>query len=252
MTKRATFLIVSVITVLAVLLLAGCAGKQSEGEIRPSVPTAQPSPSAAETRPSAPTAQPSPPAAETRQPPDSGWDLPLRRNDAGRVVIDVTPLTLSGDAWEFEVAFNTHSVNLGFDVTEVGVLRCDQGQEYTPTAWDGSGSGGHHRSGVLKFAALDHPTSFVEIVIRDVAEVPERVFRWDVPRRVESSPGGSAAQAAASQPSPTADDGPVHLALSAEEFNFGDVPMSVGVVSAVETILNSGSGTLRIEGVEPT
>jgi hypothetical protein len=235
LTKRATFLIVSVITVLAVLLLAGCAGKQSEGEIRPS----------------APTAQPSPPAAETRQSPNSGWDLPPRRNDAGRVVIDVTPLTLSGDAWEFEVAFNTHSVNLGFDVTEVGVLRCDQGQEYTPTAWDGSGPSGHHRSGVLKFAALDHPTSFVEIVIRDVAGVPERVFRWDVPRRAESSPGGSAAQAAAPQPSPTADD-PAHLALAAEEFNFGDVPMSLGVVSAVETIVNSGPGTLHIEGVEPT
>ncbi len=233
--RRATFYLVSVVAILAVLLLAGCAGKQSEGEIRPS----------------APTAQPSPPAAETRQPPNSGWDLPLRRNDAGRVVIDVTPLTLSGDAWEFEVALNTHSVNLDFDVTEVSLLRCDQGQEYTPTVWEGPGPDGHHRSGVLKFAALDHPTSFVEIVIRDVAEVPERVFRWDVPRRVESSPGGSAAQAAAPQPSPTADDGPTRLALSAKEFNFGDVPMSLGVVSEME-IINSGPGTLRIEGVEPT
>lgn len=233
--KRATFYLVLVVAVLAVLVLTGCPGQQAAGEGRPSVSTAQPSP----------------PTTETRQPPTSGWDLSSRRNDAGRVVVDVAPLTLSGDAWEFEVAFNTHSVNLGFDVTEVSVLRCDQGQEYTPTVWEGPGPGGHHRSGVLKFAALDHSTSSVEIVIRDVAEVPERVFRWDVPSRAESSPDGSAVQVTAPQPSPTTDDSPAHLALSAEEFNFGDVPMSAGVVSAVETIINSGSGTLRIEGVEP-
>ena len=77
--------------------------------------------------------------------------------------------------------------------------------------------------------------------------MPERVFRWDVPSRAESSPGGSMAQS-----SPTADDGPAHLALSAEEFNFGDVPMSLGTVSEMEIIINSGLGTLRIEGVEPT
>jgi len=129
------------------------------------------------------TAQPSPPTTETRQPSTSGYDLSPRRNDAGRVVVDVTPLTLSGDIWEFGMALNTHSVNLDFDVTKVSVLRCDQGQEYTPTVWEGPGPGGHHRSGVLKFAALDHPTSFVEIVIRNVAGVPERVFHWDGPRR---------------------------------------------------------------------
>jgi len=231
--KRATFYLVLVVAVLAVLLLAGCAGKQSEGETRPSVSTAQPNP----------------PTTETGQPSTSGWDLSSRRNDAGRVVIDVQPLKLDDDqeTWEFAVALNTHSVNLAFDMTEVSVLRCDQGQEYTPTVWEGPAPGGHHRSGVLKFAALDHSTSFVEIVIRDVAEVPERVFRWDVPSRAESSPGGSMAQS-----SPTVDDSPAHLGLSAEEFNFGDVPMSVGVVSAMMNIVNSGSGTLSIEGVEPT
>lgn len=233
--KRAAFYLVLVVAVLAILLLAGCAGKQSEGEPRPSVSTAQPSP----------------PTTETGQPSISGWDLSSRRNDAGRVVIDVQPQKLDDDqaTWEFAVALNTHSVNLDFDMTEVSVLRCDQDQEYTPTVWEGPGPGGHHRSGVLKFAALDHSTSFVEIVIRDVAEVPERVFRWDLPSHAGSSPGGSAP---AIQPSPTTDEGPAHLALSAEEFDFGDVPMSLGVVSARMNIVNSGSGTLRIEGVEPT
>jgi len=31
---------------------------------------------------------------------------------------------------------------------------------------------------VLRFTSLDHQSSFVELVIRDVANVPERVFRW--------------------------------------------------------------------------
>jgi hypothetical protein len=168
------------------------------------------------------------------------------------VVIDVTPLALSSDTWDFKVALNTHSVNLNFDVTEVSVLRCDQGQEYTPTMWDGSGPGGHHRSGVLKFAALDHPTSFVEVVIRDVAKVPERIFRWDVPHKAESSPSDSAAQAAIPQPSAVTDEGPTRMALSDQEFYFGDVVMSEGVVSRAVDIINTGAGVLRIEGVAPT
>ena len=238
--RKSTSYLVMVVAVLAVLLLAGCAGKQSE-VLRPE---AQPE---GETWPPTPTAQPSTPTTETHQPSTSGWDLSPRRNDAGQVVVEITPITLSGDTWEFEVAFNTHSVNLGFDVTEVSVLRCDQGQEYTPTVWEGADPGGHHRSGILKFAALDHSTSFVQIVIQDVAKVPERVFRWEVPNRAESSQGGSKAQS-----SPTADASPAHLVLSAKEFVFGDVPMSVGVVSAVETITNNGPGTLRIESMEPT
>lgn len=177
--RRATFYLVLAVAILAVLLLAGCAGKQPERG-RLSVSTAEPGPS----------------TTETRQSFSSDWDLSPRRNDAGRVVIDIVPLSLSDDPWEFEVAFNTHSVDLGFDVAGVSVLRCDQGQEYAPTAWDGSSPGGHHRSGVLKFAALDHPTSSVEIVIRDVAGVPERVFHWDLPRRAESLPGDSAVRAA--------------------------------------------------------
>lgn len=228
----------SVLALLA-LVLAACGG-QDANTAQDAPPQAMPQggQSMAQEPLALPTSQRSP-AFDTQS------------SDAGRVVVDVTPLTLSGDAWEFDVALNTHSVNLGFDMTEVSALRCDQGQEYTPTAWDGSDPGGHHRSGVLKFAALDHTTSFVEIVIRDVAGEPERVLHWEVPA-AESSLDSTDAQVAASQSAPIAEEGPAHLVLSNQEFNFGDVVMSKGGVSKIVDITNTGPGILRIEGVEPT
>lgn len=212
--------VVSVLALLA-LILAACGGQDAE-----------------------------PPQASAPEPAAS-QTFDTQSSDAGRVMIDVTPLKLSGDAWEFDVALNTHSVNLGFDMTEVSALRCDQGQEYASIGWDGSGPGGHHRSGVLKFAALDHPTSYVEILIRDVAGEPERLFRWEVPA-AESSVDSSATQVSAPQSAPMAGEGPAHMVLSSPEFHFGNVVMSEGAVSSVLNITNNGGGTLRIEGVEPT
>ena len=97
------------------------------------------------------------------------------------MIIDVQPLGLADDqeSWDFDVAINTHSVNLEYDLTQVAVLRCERGGEHKPVSWEGSPPGGHHRQGVLRFVSLDHPTSFLELVIQDVAGVSERVFRWE-------------------------------------------------------------------------
>jgi hypothetical protein len=62
------------------------------------------------------------------------------------------------------------------------VLRCDRGDEHAALAWQGSPPGGHHREGVVQFAALEHSSSAIEIVMRDIGGMPERVFRWDVGR----------------------------------------------------------------------
>lgn len=103
-------------------------------------------------------------------------------NDEQSVTIEVTPLNLpdGGSSLDFEVAFNTHSVDLGFDPAAISVLRDDQGREYPAIAWEGTAPGGHHRSGVLRFKVPDSATDFVEVVIHDVAGVPERVFRWNL------------------------------------------------------------------------
>lgn len=105
-----------------------------------------------------------------------------KSNDEKAVTVEVTPLNLpqGGSSLDFEVAFNTHSVELDFDPTAISVLRDDQGHEYPALAWDGGGPTGHHRSGTLRFKVFDHPTNFVEVVIRSIAGVPERVFRWNL------------------------------------------------------------------------
>lgn len=193
--------VVSVLVPLA-LILAACGGPSAD-PARDAQPEA--APKGGQTVAQEPSPVPTPQPSPTQ--PSASPTFDTQSSDAGRVVIAVTPLTLSDDDWSFEVALNTHSVNLGFDMTEVSALRCDQGQEYAPTDWDGSGPGGHHRSGVLKFAALDHPTSFVEIVIRNVAGEPERLFRWKVPA-AGSSLGSTAAQIAAHQSAPDAGEQP--------------------------------------------
>lgn len=230
MTKK--LWLVSSLTVL-VLLLAACGGRQAATSENKSSNTG--------------SAEGQSPARE-QEPPQlpAAAGLDTQTSDAGRVVVDVTPRSLSGDAWTFDVALNTHSVNLDYDLTQISALRCDQGQEFAPVAWEGAGPGGHHRSGVLQFAALDHPTSFVELVVRDVAGTPERVFHWEMPAteldEVPASPPAPASQ----------DEGAAHLSLSTQEFYFGDVVMSQGVVSRTIEVANLGPGVLHIDGVEPT
>lgn len=105
-----------------------------------------------------------------------------KNNSGGSVDVAVTPETLAvGQPIEFEIAMNTHSVDLSDDMTKIVTLRDDQGKEYTPTAWEGGEAGGHHRSGVIKFAALASKPKSVDLVIKDLAKVSERAFHWDVP-----------------------------------------------------------------------
>jgi hypothetical protein len=82
----------------------------------------------------------------------------------------------------FEAAMDTHSVNLDqYDLGELAVLRDDGGAEYRPASWR-SAPGGHHRSGTLTFpvpASLSEgKAKYVEMIIRDVADVKERVLKW--------------------------------------------------------------------------
>jgi len=103
-------------------------------------------------------------------------------NDERAVQVEVTPLNLpqGGDSLDFEVAFNTHSVDLSFDPAAISILRDDAGREYPALVWEGAGPGGHHRSGVLRFKTPDNAANFIEVVIHDVAGVPERVFQWNL------------------------------------------------------------------------
>jgi hypothetical protein len=106
----------------------------------------------------------------------------VQSSSENSVTVDVTPLNLAdgGDSLNFEVAFNTHSVALDFDPAAISVLRDDQGREYPAIGWDGDESGGHHRGGTLRFKALDYATTSIDVILKGVADVPERVFHWDL------------------------------------------------------------------------
>jgi hypothetical protein len=98
------------------------------------------------------------------------------------VVVEVIPLNLDQPetTLHFQVSLNTHSVELDYDLTQLAVLRTDRGDEVTPLRWDGS-RGGHHVSGVLYFPAVNlEGAQWIELVIREVAGVPERSFRWEL------------------------------------------------------------------------
>lgn len=102
-------------------------------------------------------------------------------NRENRVRVDVVPVQLGfGKSAKFEIRMNTHSGDLSQDLVSVSTLKDDSGGEYRPVDWQGSPPGGHHRKGVLEFPALNGNTKSVTLVIRGVANVPERIFKWNL------------------------------------------------------------------------
>ncbi len=106
----------------------------------------------------------------------AGADSPQmapERSEAG-VTVKVS-LESKGGIITVKVALNTHTVDLQkYKFDEIVVLRAG-GKEYKARLKSQEGSG-HHRSAVVDF---DNPgTKEVEVVIKDVAGVKERVFKF--------------------------------------------------------------------------
>ena len=107
----------------------------------------------------------------------------MRTNKEKRVRVDVKPVQLApGQPAKFEVQMNTHSEALEEDMVAVSSLKDNAGRVYQATAWQGSAPGGHHREGVLEFPKLENNPESITLIIRKVAEVPERTFEWSVER----------------------------------------------------------------------
>jgi hypothetical protein len=80
----------------------------------------------------------------------------------------------------FQVVLDTHSVNLdAYDLKSITVLRDETGKTYLPHAVEDKGSG-HHREIILTFPKVSPEAKRLEIVIKDVAGVKERTFRWNL------------------------------------------------------------------------
>ncbi|MBI2656117.1 hypothetical protein HYX03_00070 [Candidatus Woesearchaeota archaeon] len=94
-------------------------------------------------------------------------------SNENNVEFQVTPISPS----EFQIAIDTHSVELDFDLAGVSALYDDFGNTYKPLKWEGSAPGGHHRNGILKFSEINKNTKSIKLVINDGTE---REFRWNI------------------------------------------------------------------------
>ena len=96
------------------------------------------------------------------------------------VTVKVAPRTPAADArqWAFDVTLDTHSHDLNDDLVANSVLVVD-GVKHKAVQWSGAAAGGHHRQGVLTFAAPAKPAQVVELRILRPNESKPRVFRWD-------------------------------------------------------------------------
>lgn len=110
-----------------------------------------------------------------------------RTNDEGPVEITLLYLNPLGKEasheLSFEVRMNTHSVNLdAYGMEKISFLRMDGGDEHKALSWSKPGGGGHHRSGVLKFAGpIPSGAQSLQVIIRGIGGVQERVFEWKLP-----------------------------------------------------------------------
>ncbi|MEK7610347.1 MAG: hypothetical protein AAB468_01195 [Patescibacteria group bacterium] len=97
------------------------------------------------------------------------------------VTVAVTPIKLSSGSreWMFNVVMDTHSIELDQDMVSVTTLTDDRGAEHRPIRWEGA-VGGHHRAGVLVFQSLDYSSNYLELKIKNVGAVSERLFKWEL------------------------------------------------------------------------
>ncbi len=118
--------------------------------------------------------------------PETSFDL-VRVDQQGMVVVEVTPLNLkdASDTLDFDVAMNTHSVDLSMNLATLATITTDMGASLQASSWDAPG-GGHHVSGKLTFPTVKDGKSILDgatkltLTILDV-DAPSRIFEWQLP-----------------------------------------------------------------------
>jgi hypothetical protein len=114
----------------------------------------------------------------------------LRRiSDGGSVevvTVYLNPLGKSDDNQQsFELTLDTHSDDLSrYKLVELSTLKVEGGSEIKASEWQNSGGGGHHISGTITFDLPDVSTAkYIELLVKNVGGIEERVFRWDLPQK---------------------------------------------------------------------
>jgi hypothetical protein len=163
---------------ILILILTACAPSQ----VSTALPTPQPF-DQAQDKPA--TVSPTEVAPTSESDANSSSEL-TRFDEQGAVTVEVTPLNLDipADNLEFDVAMNTHSVDLSMDLATLAVLSTDTGVTIQAVKWDAT-PGGHHVEGKLIFAAEKDGTSVLEgagklmLTITNL-DAPTRAFEWEL------------------------------------------------------------------------
>jgi hypothetical protein len=93
--------------------------------------------------------------------------------------VDVTFLKERAEGATFQVVLDTHSGSVdGYRFEEIVRLRDGRGGEMSPAAVEGAKGSGHHREAMVRFAWPEPRPKTLELVVKGVAGVSERVFRW--------------------------------------------------------------------------
>lgn len=97
----------------------------------------------------------------------------------GGVTVAATLLRDQGEATAIKLVLDTHSVGLdGYKFDEIAILQDDTGKSYPVVAVEQASGGGHHRQAILRFEKVRAEAKTIELVVKDVAGVKERIFRW--------------------------------------------------------------------------
>jgi hypothetical protein len=163
---------------VSTFILAACSFERTNP-----VPT-QPSAETVSSVPPTPTGAPA--MLPTLFPNTAGNDEMKRTDEQGAVIFTVTPLNLGtpADTLEFDVAMNTHSIDLSMDLAQLATLATDAGVTIRAEKWDAT-PGGHHVEGKLVFSSAQDGTSILEgaskltLTIVDV-DAASRLFEWEL------------------------------------------------------------------------
>jgi cytoskeletal protein RodZ len=154
-----------------------------------SIPTSEPAQASSSNPTSEPTQSlPSNPTTEPPQaeaPVSTAGEL-VRLDNQGAVEVSVTPINLDnpGEQLVFDVALNTHSIDLSMDLATMATLNTDTGKSVQAATWDAP-RGGHHVEGKLSFPASVDGQPFLDgaktltLIIKDL-DAPERVLSWEL------------------------------------------------------------------------
>jgi len=106
--------------------------------------------------------------------------LEERTVTVGAVEVKITPTRLDATGADFDVTFDTHSVNLDLDVAHQATLTIND-KTWTEPVWDGAGAGGHHREGTLTFTTAGPADGEAVLTIAGLDEPV--TARWALPNR---------------------------------------------------------------------